>query len=29
MIRQGAVDWIVIPNVFRNDRDDFCAVRLD
>jgi hypothetical protein len=29
LIRQGAVDWIVIPNVFRNDRDDFCAVRLD
>jgi hypothetical protein len=29
LIRQGAVDWIVIPNVFRVDRDDFCAVRLD
>lgn len=29
LIRQGAVDWIVVPNVFRNDRDDFCAVRLD
>ena len=29
LIRQGAVDWVVIPNVFRNDRDDFCAVRLD
>ena len=29
LIRQGQVDWIVVPNVFRNDRDDFCAVRLD
>jgi hypothetical protein len=29
LITEGAVDWIVIPNVFRNDRDDFCAVRLD
>ncbi len=29
LIRQGQVDWIVIPNVFRNDRDDFCAVGLD
>jgi hypothetical protein len=29
LIRQGQIDWIVIPNVFRNDRDDFCAVGLD
>lgn len=29
LIRQGQIDWIVIPNVFRNGRDDFCAVRLD
>jgi len=29
LIRSGQVDWIVLPNIFRNDRDDFCAVGLD
>lgn len=29
LIRKGVVDWIVIPNITRTDRDDFVAVALD
>lgn len=29
LIRLGAVDWMVLPNVTRTSRGDFCAVALD
>jgi len=29
LVRVGAVDWLALHNVFRTDRDDFLAVRLD
>lgn len=29
LIRIGAIDYIVIPNIFRTDRDDFLAIALD
>jgi hypothetical protein len=29
MITIGAIDWMVVPNINRTDRDDFFAVALD
>ena len=29
LIRVGAVDHLVVPNISRTDRNDFLAVRLD
>jgi len=29
LLRLGAVDWVVLPNISRTDRDDFLAVALD
>jgi hypothetical protein len=29
LIRIGSIDWMVVPNIFRTDRDDFFAVSLD
>lgn len=29
LVRRGAVDWIVLPNISRTDRNDFLAIALD
>ena len=29
LVRKGVVDWIVVPNITRTDRNDFCVVALD
>jgi len=29
LLRSGAIDWMVLPNITRTDRDDFLAVALD
>jgi hypothetical protein len=29
LIRKGSIDWLVVPNVFRSDRNDFFVMALD
>ena len=29
LLRKGSIDWLVLPNITRTDRDDFLAVALD